>query len=58
MGIPNITTERLLPRPFNIDDASDLFAYASAPEFSQYVEYTSPQSLAETQTFLEQVLLL
>ena len=57
MGIPNITTERLHLRPFTLDDTSDLFAYASAPEFSQYVEYTSPQSLAEAQTFLEQVLL-
>lgn len=57
MHIPHITTERLLLHPFRIDDTSDLFAYASAPEFSQYVEYTSPQLLAEAQAFREHVLL-
>ncbi|MEL6383062.1 MAG: GNAT family N-acetyltransferase [Cyanobacteria bacterium J06626_18] len=47
MHVPTIETERLLLRPFVASDAEDLFAYASTPEFSQYVEYESPTTLAE-----------
>lgn len=52
-----IETERLVLRPFVIADAEALFSYASAPEFSQYVEYTSPSTLTEVRAFLEHVLI-
>ncbi|NJK79487.1 MAG: GNAT family N-acetyltransferase [Chloroflexaceae bacterium] len=57
MHIPVLQTSRLTLRPFVADDAAALFAYASAPEFSQYVEYSSPTTLTETRDFLEHVLL-
>lgn len=57
MRVSVITTERLLLRPFVADDTAALFAYISAPEFSRYVEYPSPTSLAEARAFLEEVLL-
>ncbi len=57
MHVPTIETERLLLRPFITSDAEDLFAYAAAPEFSQYVEYESPATFAEVQDFLEHVLM-
>ena len=49
--------ERFLLRPFLTTDAEALFAYASAPEFSQYVEYPSPNTRQEVQDFLQQVLM-
>jgi RimJ/RimL family protein N-acetyltransferase len=57
MHVPVLTSERLHLRPFVIEDAEALFAYASAPAFSQYVEYESPKTLADAQVFLEHVLL-
>ena len=57
MSVPLIETKRLLLRPFLTTDAEALFAYASAPEFSQYVEYSSPYTLQEVQDFLQQVLM-
>jgi RimJ/RimL family protein N-acetyltransferase len=42
MPVPVIETARLTLRPFEINDAAALLAYASAPEFSQYIEYPSP----------------
>ena len=57
MRVPKIETERLVLRPFVASDAEDVFAYASAPEFSKYVEYASPTTLAEVQDFLEHVLM-
>ncbi len=57
MSVPLIETKRLLLRPFLTTDAEALFAYASAPEFSQYVEYSSPNTLQEVQDFLQQVLM-
>jgi RimJ/RimL family protein N-acetyltransferase len=57
MQVPLLETECLVLRPFYAEDAEALFAYASAPEFSQYVEYESPRSLTDAQYFLEHVLL-
>ena len=57
MQVPLIETERLILRPFVVSDVEALFAYAAAPEFSQYVEYTSPGTLEEAQAFLEAVLI-
>lgn len=57
MPVPLIETERLVLRPFVTADADALFSYASAPEFSQYVEYTSPSTLTEVRAFLKDVLI-
>ncbi|MGD1944568.1 MAG: GNAT family N-acetyltransferase [Leptolyngbyaceae cyanobacterium] len=57
MSVPLIETERLWLRPFMATDAEALFAYTSAPEFSQYVKYPSPTTLPEVQDFLPHVLM-
>ena len=31
-----LRTERLLLRPFNLDDVEDVFTYASDPEWARY----------------------
>lgn len=58
MLVPHIETERLLMRPFVIEDAEALFSYASAPEFSKFVAYDSPETLAEVKAFLKNELML
>lgn len=57
MSVPVLTTPRLQLRPFVLDDAPALFAYASAPEFSRFVAYESPATLEEARSFLEAVLI-
>lgn len=57
MSVPVIETADLVLRPFVATDAAALFAYASAPEFAQFVEYDPPATLAEAQAFLQAVLM-
>lgn len=49
-GTKTITTERLILRKFTVDDANDMFIWASNPEVVKYLSYsphTSPQATAD-----------
>lgn len=54
-NLPILETERLLLRCLNLNDAEDLFEYASDPEVSKYNTWTVHQSLADTKHFLNTV---
>ena len=50
--LPTIETERLLLRKITLNDASDMFEYASNPEVSQYTMWSTHTSLEDTKYFL------
>ena len=41
-ALPELRTERLLLRPYRSGDVEDVFAYATDPEWSRYLEVPSP----------------
>lgn len=49
-------TLRLSLRPFTLEDASELFRYASDAEFSKYLNYDPPSSEDDAIDFLRMVL--
>lgn len=57
MYTPNyLQTSRLRLRPFMMEDASELFRYASDTEFSKYLNYDAPNSKDDAIDFLRMVL--
>src|SRR4051812_21962291 len=56
MATPTIETERLLLRPFDRADASDVFAYTSNPNVSRFTAWETHRNLGESLAFIEMVL--
>ncbi|MCC3603264.1 MAG: GNAT family N-acetyltransferase [Microcoleus sp. PH2017_29_MFU_D_A] len=52
-NIPTIETERLLLRKITLNDASDMFEYASNPEVSEYTMWSTHTSIEDTKYFLK-----
>ena len=53
--LPEIKTERLLLRKMNMDDAEDVFDYASDPEVARYVIWDAHRSIKDSESFLDLV---
>jgi len=51
--LPTINTERLLLRLLRLEDASDVFEYASDPEVTRYTLWDTHESLRDTEDFIE-----
>jgi len=51
--LPSIETERLLLRKITLNDASDMFEYASNPEVSEYTMWSTHTSIEDTKYFLQ-----
>ena len=49
---PTIETERLILRPFKLEDAQDIFAYASDEENTRYMIWERHQTIDDTLIFL------
>ena len=56
VDLPIIETDRLLLRKITLDDAADIFEYASDPEVSTYMSWEPHQSIQETYDYLERVM--
>lgn len=52
----NLQTSRLRLRPFEMEDAGEVFRYASDAEFSKYLSYDAPSSKEDAIGFLRMVL--
>ncbi len=50
--LPELESERLLLRRMRLDDAEDMFAYASDPEVTRYVLFETHRSIEDSRTFL------
>lgn len=50
---PTIETERTLLRRFCVEDAEDMFAYASDPEVTKYLTFSPYQSVEQVRAFIE-----
>lgn len=48
-----IRTDRLLLRPFKLDDVDDVLAYASDPEWARYLTAPIQYTLEDAQSFVE-----
>lgn len=55
-NLPTLETERLLLRKMRLEDAEDLFEYASDPEVAKYTTWVTHESLADSQRFLNFIL--
>lgn len=55
-NIPTLHTDRLTLRAFTINDAEDVFAYASDPEVPRYLPWEPHATIEDSRTFLEGVL--
>jgi ribosomal-protein-alanine N-acetyltransferase len=53
-----IRTERLVLRPWSLDDAGDVFRYANDLEWSRYLRIAQPYSLEAARKFITTQLLL
>ena len=49
----NLSTQRLLLRPFSPDDVNDVFSYASDPEWSRFLPVPIPYTREDAQDFVE-----
>jgi ribosomal-protein-alanine N-acetyltransferase len=54
--LPTLETERLLLRKFTLDDAEDVFDYASEPDVSRFVPWEAHQSIDDSYNFIDYVL--
>jgi len=55
-SLPLLETERLILRPFRVDDAEDVFEYSSDPEITRYLVWNSHQSIEDSKTFITGVI--
>jgi len=55
-ALPRLTTERLLLRPIRTDDVEAIFAYCSDPEVTRYTLFETHRSIADTRSFVSQVM--
>lgn len=53
---PELETDRLILRKFNLDDAQDVFAYASNPEVARYVTWDAHATIENSIAFINWVL--
>ena len=56
-GLPELRTERLLLRPYRLDDVEDVLAYATDPKWSRYLEVPSPYTRRDAEEFVAKSLL-
>jgi ribosomal-protein-alanine N-acetyltransferase len=54
--LPVLETERLLLRKVSLDDAADIFEYATDPEVPKFMPWEPHQSIQETYDYLERVI--
>jgi ribosomal-protein-alanine N-acetyltransferase len=54
--LPILKTERLILRKMTLDDAEDLFAYASDSEVAKYVTWEPHGTIEDSRAFLQDVL--
>ena len=54
--LPQLPTERLLLRRMRLDDAADMFAYASDPQVTSTVTWDTHLSIDDSLAFLRQVI--
>lgn len=52
-NLATVETSRLLLRPMRLDDAEDMFDYASDPDVVRFTSWTVHQSTADTRAFLQ-----
>ena len=50
--LPTLETARLLLRPMRMEDADDMFAYASDPEVARYTTWEEHHSVEDSKLFL------
>jgi ribosomal-protein-alanine N-acetyltransferase len=55
-GNPTLETERLILRRLSMDDAEDIFAYASDPEVPRYMLWEVHESIEDTKGFIDSTL--
>lgn len=55
-NLPQLQTERLILCKMSMDDAQDMFEYASDPEVTRYVTWPAHASIENTRGFLSYVL--
>jgi [ribosomal protein S5]-alanine N-acetyltransferase len=55
-SILTLKTDRLLLRQLSMDDAADVFAYASDPEVTKYTSWSTHQAIADSEKFLDTVI--
>jgi [ribosomal protein S5]-alanine N-acetyltransferase len=51
--LPTIETERLLLRKITLNDANDMFEYASDPQVSEYTTWSTHDSIEDSKYFLK-----
>lgn len=60
MDVPDLlltlTTDRLLLRQLRMSDALEVFEYASNPEVTRYTSWSTHQTIADSERFLESVM--
>lgn len=54
--VPKIETERLILRKVTLDDAEDMYLYASNEEVTRYVTWDTHSSLSDTIEFINMFL--
>jgi ribosomal-protein-alanine N-acetyltransferase len=54
-NLPALETQRLLLRKMSLDDANDLFEYASDPEVSRHTTWEAHQTIEDSHAFLGSV---
>jgi ribosomal-protein-alanine N-acetyltransferase len=55
-NLPTLYTERLILRKLRLEDAEDVFEYASNPEVSKYVPWETHKSIEDSISFINSVL--
>ncbi len=54
--LPTLETDRLMLRKISMDDAADMFEYASDPEIARYVTWDAQKSIEDSKAFISWVL--
>lgn len=54
--LPVLETDRLILRKLSMDDAADIYSYASDPEMSRYTVWSSHTSIEDARCYLHYVL--
>jgi [ribosomal protein S5]-alanine N-acetyltransferase len=54
--LPTLETERLKLRKFTLDNAQDVFNYASEPDVSRFVPWEAHQSIEDSYNFINYIL--
>lgn len=55
-NLPTLETNRLILRKLTLDDAEDMFEYASDPEVPKYTTWSVHKSITDTKNFLEVII--